>query len=157
MANEQRKEVLFFYRDPSEEMARVLLFYDFYWLSFSLYRPTIPFLPSTPASLASFHPHPDAKRVETGRAVNYQEGILIKFFIVAVRLQPEGGGGALMPRGDSTLPRNSRPVLLFSIRVPESLIRSNNSTLAKNEKQRERTGRECLLRIFMCLYAFVKT
>lgn len=39
---------------------------------------------------------------EAGRAVNYQEGILIKFFIVAAWLQP--GGPSCGPSADSTLP-----------------------------------------------------
>lgn len=54
---------------------------------FSLYRPTNPSSSTHPSWLLSTLA---GQRVETGRAVNYQEGILIKFFIVAARLQPEG-------------------------------------------------------------------
>ena len=153
----KEKKYHFFYRDQapsSEEMARVLLFYDFYGLSFSLFirRYPSPFhsqplwLPSTLARAP--------KGLRPGRAVNYQEGILIKFFIVAVQGYNQQGPDA-EPRGDLTLAEHSCPVLLFSIRVPESLIRSNNSTLANAARENEKSILTSIHCRFLCIFMFL--
>lgn len=70
-------------------MARVaLLLYDFYGVLFLSIVPWTLLLRRAPhlrlpSTLA-------AQRVETGRVVNYQEGILIKFFIVAAQVTTLG-------------------------------------------------------------------